>query len=94
MSWFSKIFGSKASSDTTAREAPSVDYKGFTIRPAPYSESGQFQTAGFIDKMIGDELKSHRFVRADRQADYDAAVAFTVMKARNLIDQQGERLFD
>lgn len=93
MSWFTSLFGGKSAATPSERQGAPVEYKGFVIRPAPYSENGQFQTAGYIDKVIGDETKTHRFVRADRQADFDGAVAFTTMKARQLIDEQGDRLF-
>ena len=93
LGWLGNLFGSKQAPGRAEREAPPVEYKGFTIRPAPYQESGQFQTAGYIDKTIDGVVKTHRFVRADRQPDYDGAVAFTVMKARQLVDEQGERLF-
>ena len=37
--------------------------------------------------------KEHRFIRADAYASYDDAVAFTVSKARQIIDLQGEKIF-
>jgi hypothetical protein len=33
-------------------------------------------------------------IRADSHPVYDDAVSFTVSKARQIIDQMGERLFD
>ena len=93
MGWLKNLFAGKENPETTERVAPPIDYKGFTIRPAPYAEAGQFQTAGYIDKLIDGVVKSHRFVRADRQGDYETAVSFTTLKARQLIDEQGERLF-
>ncbi len=49
---------------------------------------------GVIEKEIGGELKSHRFVRADRFGGKDEAVQFTLVKARQIIDQTGDRLFN
>jgi len=37
--------------------------------------------------------KEHRFIRADAYASYDDAVTFTVNKARQIIDLQGDRIF-
>lgn len=93
MNWFKSFFGGKSSSPPVERQGALVEYKGFTIRPSPYMEAGQYQTAGYIEKTLNGVMKSHRFVRADRQADFDAAVAFTTLKARQLIDEQGEGLF-
>ena len=38
--------------------------------------------------------KEHRFIRADSHPVYDDAVTFTVSKAKQIIDQMGDRLFD
>ena len=70
-----------------------VDYKGFRIRPAPYLSGSQYQTAGSIEKDTPDGLKEHRFIRADTYANREDAIAFTVVKAKQMIDLQGERLF-
>lgn len=93
MSWLKKLFSGGKPGGSQEREAAPVEYKGFTIRPAPYLENGQYQTAGYIDKTVDGAVKTHRFVRADRQADFDGAVSFTTLKARQLIDEQGESLF-
>ena len=73
---------------------PAVEYNGYRIRPAPYREAGQYQTAGIIEKDFPDGMKEHRFIRADRHASYEAAVSFTLDKARQIIDLQGERMFE
>ena len=38
-------------------------------------------------------MKEHRFVRAEMHSSREAAVEFSIAKARQLIDEQGERLF-
>jgi len=73
---------------------PAVEYKGFRIRPAPYPAKGQFQTAGVIEKDFAEGTKEHRFVRAETHASRDDAAAFALAKGRQIIDEQGERLFD
>jgi hypothetical protein len=37
--------------------------------------------------------KEHSFIRADAFATYEDAVTFTLGKARQMIDLQGERMF-
>ncbi len=96
MSFWSALFGRRAESGSgeTVKVSDPVEYKGFIIRAAPYKNNGSYQTAGTIEREIGGERKQHRFVRADAYASYDDAVSFTINKARQIIDLQGERLFD
>jgi len=72
---------------------PSVEYKGYRIRPTPYRANDQYQTAGTIEKDTPEGVKEHRFVRADTYHNRDDAIAFTVVKAKQIIDQQGDRIF-
>ena len=91
MSFWKKLFGAGEAKE----EAPSapVDHKGFTIRAAPFAADGQYQTAGSISKEIAGETKTHEFIRADRHASREDAVTFSISKARQIIDEQGERIF-
>ena len=73
--------------------ADAVEYKGFRIRPAPYASKGQYQTAGVIEKDSEAGVKEHRFVRAETHASKDDAVAFAIVKGKQIIDEQGERIF-
>ena len=45
-------------------------------------------------KDVGGAAKEHRFVRADRFASPDEAAEFALQKARKIIDERGERVFD
>ena len=73
----------------------SVAYRGYTIEPAPErSGGGQYRVAGVVRKAFPDgETKEHRFVRADTCAGRDEAESFTVEKAKRIIDEQGDRIF-
>jgi hypothetical protein len=94
MSFLSALFGrgGGGAADTEKPAAP-VEYKGFVIKAAPFKNEGQYQTAGTIEREIEGVLKEHRFIRADAFATYDDAVTFTLGKARQMIDLQGERMF-
>ena len=70
-----------------------VEYKGYLIRPTPYKNNGQYQTSGTIRKETPEGVKEHKFIRADTYASLDDANAFAIMKAKQLIDQQGDRMF-
>jgi hypothetical protein len=92
MSFLSALFGRGVGAKTDKPPEP-VEYKGYVIRAAPYQNEGQYQTAGMIEREVGGVRKEHRFVRADAFASYDDAVTFTLGKARQMIDLQGERIF-
>lgn len=93
MSFFSALFGGRAVAPAEKAVEP-VEYKGFIIRAAPYKNDGQYQTAGTIEREIDSVLKQHRFIRADAFGSYDEAVTFTLGKARQIVDLQGERMFN
>ena len=92
MSFWKSLFGG-SSPAAEAAPPPGEEYKGFTIRAAPFKFEGQFQTAGVIEKDIAGERKEHKFIRADRHASHDDAVAFSLSKGRQLVDEQGEQMF-
>ena len=94
MSFWRNLFGGAASGPPAPEKAEPVEYNGYLIRAAPFKSEGKFQTAGTIEKEILGVRKEHRFIRADSHPIYDDAVTFTVAKARQIIDQQGDRLFD
>ena len=93
MSFLSALFGKRAPA-AAAKAADPVEYKGFIIRAAPYANNGQYQTAGTIEREAGGVRQEHRFIRADAYASYADAVNFTIGKARQIIDLQGERIFE
>jgi len=76
-----------------AAPEPATEYKGFSIRPAPRREASGWLTAGIITKQFEDGPKEHKFVRADTYTNRDDAVAFCVTKAKQIIDEQGDRMF-
>jgi len=92
MSFLSALFGRGAAKPE--RESAPVEYKGYLIRAAPFKSEGQYQTAGVVERQIGGVRKEHRFIRADTFASYDDAVKFSLGKARQMIDLQGERMFE
>jgi hypothetical protein len=96
MSFFAKLFGrSGADADATpAAEASASEYNGYTIRPAPRRQGSAWLLAGVIVKAFPDGVKEHAFVRADTFSGRDEAVAFAVTKAKQIIDERGDRIFD
>ena len=95
MSFWTRLFGSGTPAETgPAKPTAEIEHGGFTIRAEPYrAEGGQFQTAGTVVKIVDGETREHRFVRADRFAGLEDATQFSLAKGRQLVDEQGERLF-
>ena len=91
MSFLKKLFGSGAAK--VEEPSPSQEHGGFTIRATPYLEQGQWQMCGVIEREVAGTLKSHRFIRADRFPAKSDAVEMTFFKARQIVDQSGERIF-
>ncbi len=72
---------------------PAVEYNGYTIQPAPRRERGSWLTAGEISKDFPDGPKSQYFVRAETHAGADSARDFAIVKAKQIIDERGDKLF-
>ncbi len=86
------LFGGRGAAESPAAEP--VEYKGYRIRPTPFRAEGQFQTAGLIEKDFSEGRKEYRFIRAEKHASADQASEFAVSKGRQIIDEQGDRVFD
>jgi hypothetical protein len=74
-------------------EGEAVEYKGYSIRPTPYPAKGQYQTAGIVTKDTDEGVREHRFVRAETHASKDEAASFAIMKGKQIVDEQGDRMF-
>ncbi|MCG6882468.1 MAG: hypothetical protein LJE62_01795 [Silicimonas sp.] len=85
MSLLSRLFGGGGS----APESQSETYKDFTITPAPSREGGRFRVGATIEK----DGKTHHLIRADVLETLDDATATSLRKARQVIDEQGDRIF-
>jgi hypothetical protein len=89
MSLLSRLFG--GGGPKPAKE-PEV-HKDFRIYPEPQSGAGGFRLAARIEKEIGGETKVHHMIRADTIQSAEEAEAFSIRKAKQLIDEQGDRIF-
>ena len=94
MSFLKRLFGGgseKADAPVVAKE---IEHKGFIIRATPFKRDGQYQTSGTVSKEVAGVVKEHKFIRADRFAGLDDAVEVSLSKGRQIVDEQGERMFD
>ena len=85
MALFSKLFGGTKTAPAPAAE----DYKGFAITPIPEKDSNGWRIAARIEK----DGQLHHLIRADVLNAKDAAIEASVMKAKQVIDEQGEKIF-
>lgn len=92
MSFLKKLFGLGGESAAKEQVQKSTTYEDYEIIATPYEERGKFQLCGIIAKEIDGVRKEHRFIRADQFTSMDDAVEMTFFKARQIIDQTGERL--
>lgn len=94
MSWLSKLFGGADEAGAAAPAVEATEYEGYRIIPEPMAADGQFRLAGWIEKDFDGETRKHHLIRADLLRDRDEACEAAVRKAKQMIDQMGERLFD
>lgn len=92
MSFFKKLFGGVGDGSATPKTA-TEDYEGFRITASPIAEGQAFRVAATIEKDVGGETKTHKLIRADTVQGLEAAQEASVRKAKQVIDEQGERIF-
>ena len=93
MSFLKKLFGGGKTPDADASSGPSESHAGFTIVATPYETNGRWQLCGIISREKDGVLQEHRFVRADNFGTRAEAEEMTLFKARQIIDQMGDRIF-
>lgn len=86
MSLFSKLFGGGGGA---ASEPEAETYEGFRITPTPAPEGGRFRIGALIEK----DGQTHHLIRADMLETLEDANAASIRKAKQMIDEQGARLF-
>ena len=77
----------------SVRNAEPVDYEGYTIVAAPRKMEAGWTTEGTISKEIDGVLKSQHFIRVDTHGERDDAISHAILKAKKIIEEQGDALF-
>lgn len=92
---FRRLLGGAGGQDGGAPQADSpIEYHGYTIVAAPRHEGGHWLVAGTIRKVGEGEPRSYDFIRADSYTTRESAAEFTVVKAKQMIDLEGDRIFE
>lgn len=90
---FRNLMGSGDGQAAGPARGPAVEHEGYKIHPASRREGSQWLTVGVISKELAGEVKEHTFIRADMYASKEDADACAIRKARQIIKEQGDRLF-
>lgn len=90
--FFKRLFGGQSTSDAAGPLAEPEIYNGYVIQPEPKSENGQWHVAGVITREGVTDGPEHRFIRADTYSSKDDADAFSIRKAKQIIDERGAGL--
>ncbi|ATG73080.1 transcriptional regulator [Zobellella denitrificans] len=90
--WLKKLAG-KATTDDGPRFEPQ-SYRGFDIYPEPRAEGGQYRLQGRIVQEQDGNRREYLLIRSDLLPTAEQAAELMVAKARRVIDENGERLFD
>jgi hypothetical protein len=93
MSFLKKLFGGGAETVAASISGKETEHNGYLIRAAPFQAEGQYQCCGIVSREIDGTLKEHKFIRADRFASVDDAAECALRKGRQLVDEQGDRIF-
>ncbi|KRA99034.1 hypothetical protein ASD83_00365 [Devosia sp. Root685] len=96
MSFWKNLFGGGSAADSAPAGDKALDeesYKGFLIKAIEMRAGSEYQLAGTIEKDVGGELKTYKFIRADRMGSKDDLIALALSKGRQIIDEQGEGIF-
>jgi hypothetical protein len=91
MSFLRKLFGLQGSAE--AGEGEAIEHEGYMIRPAPMAEGGQFRLCAVITREVDGQTREHRMIRADMFGSRDEASEAAIRKAKQVIKEQGERIF-
>ena len=94
MGFFSNLFGGGSKEPKAAAVAQTETIEGVLVEATPMPEGGQFRLAARLSKDSGGETKEHTLIRADLFQTREEAARMAMQKARQVIAEQGDRLFD
>ncbi|MFT5447109.1 MAG: hypothetical protein ACI9DC_002284 [Gammaproteobacteria bacterium] len=83
-----------AAAPAQERAAAAIEYRGFEVIATPRKVSSGWSTEGLIRKQQAGKLREIRFIRADTCMSEEEAVVTAQGKARKIIDERGDSMFE
>lgn len=93
MSFLRKLFGGGSKDSSAAPAHDQTTHEGYDIVSTPMPEGGQFRVCALVRKEIDSDVKEHKLIRADLCSTADEASEIAIRKARQMINERGEKLF-
>jgi hypothetical protein len=93
MSFLKKLFGGGGGDSAAPQVTSRETYKDYIIEAAPMGEGGQYRLRAFILESDAEDARKATIIRADLFTSADQAAQFAVMKAKQVIDEQGATVF-
>lgn len=87
-----RLFGSGGEDRGEPELAGSERYEGFELQARPRHEGRVWRVAGRICRPDDPDGPRHDFIRVDTMTSHEEAVQLSLTKARQLVDERGERL--
>lgn len=87
-----RMLAGRLNGGTPAGPAARETYEGLELLAMPVPEGGVWRVAGRVQRVGGDDGPGHDFVRADTVSSHEEAVRMSLLKARQLVDERGDRL--
>lgn len=81
-------------SQVQARTATPVEHKGLLIIATPRAVSGGWSTEGLIRENVAEHAREVAFIRVDTCMSEQEAVVAAQNKARKIIDERGDSVFN
>lgn len=95
LGFLKNLFGGQESGgQSEPAEGSSIEYQGYDIIATPIKEGGQYRLSGIIRKQLDEEIKEHKFIRADLMASQEDVINIAHIKGKQMIDQLGDKVFD
>ncbi|MCF6326490.1 MAG: HlyU family transcriptional regulator [Devosiaceae bacterium] len=97
MSFWKKMLGIGPRENEESAEPKMLaedEYKGFEIRAMEMKSGSEYQLCGEIEKTVDGEVRMKQFIRADKLSSAEEVAKFSLKKARQIIDERGDDVFD
>ena len=91
MLFLSRLLGKR--SGASSRAEPEM-YNGYRIYPEPRSEAGGYRVCAQVEKEIDGVSKSYLLIRADVCSSMNEAAAVSLAKAKQVINERGDAIFN